>query len=103
LKVKRHEQGKEQRSCYWCKKPGHLIVDCRLKKGGKEKPKQEETEENVFIDEVFALNWYEEDKQEIAFVGGQPLNETDWRMDSGASEHMCNLNLFEQYDEVADR
>lgn len=40
----------------------------------------------------------------MAFVGGQPLNETDWCMDSGASEHMCNnLNLFEQYDEVADR
>lgn len=97
FKVKRQEQGKEQRSCYWCKKPGHLMADCRLKKGkeDKKKPKQEETEENVFIGEVFASNWYKGDKQEMAFVGGQPLNETDWCMDSGASEHMCtNLNFF---------
>ncbi|KMQ86201.1 integrase core domain protein, partial [Lasius niger] len=81
------------------------MADCRFKKSkeDKKKPKQEETDENVFIGETFALNWYKENEQEIAFMGGTPLNEADWCMDSGASEHMCNnLDFFENYRKVTD-
>lgn len=36
-------------------------------------------------------------------VGGESLNQSDWCMDSGASEHMCNdRDLFEQYSEITD-
>lgn len=48
FKVKKNEQGKEQKTCFLCKKPRHLIADCRFKKDkedkkteNKKKPKQE--------------------------------------------------------------
>jgi len=37
FKIKRGEQGKEQKACYWCKKPGHLMADCRLRKDKEDK------------------------------------------------------------------
>lgn len=77
------------------------MVDYRLRKDkeDKKKPKQEEANENVFIDEILELNQYE---KEVALTE-QQLNETDWYMDSGASKHMCsNSNLFEYYKEISD-
>lgn len=76
------------------------MADCRFRKDkeDKKKPKQKEANENVFIGEILDLNQY---KEEVAFTGGQQLNETDWCMDSGASMY-SNLNFCEYYKEVAD-
>lgn len=107
LKTKEHEQKKEQRTCYLCKKPGHLIADCRFNKNkenkeDKKKPKQEETEGNAFVGEACALKWYK-GEEDVVLVGGESLNQSDWCMDNGASEHMCNdRDLFEQYSEITD-
>jgi hypothetical protein len=56
------------------------MVDCwyRGSKPKEEKKKlKEETEENAFVGETFALNWYKNSEQESALVGGKSLSESD--------------------------
>lgn len=78
--TKRKERDQEIKKCTYCKKVGHLQSECwhRKNRERQDKKQEEKVETNAFI--------------------GTPkmLNDYDWCMDTGATEHMCrNKDMFE--------
>ena len=74
FKKKNHSKtnNKKKGVCYFCNKPGHYTLDCRLRK------KQQKV--NVVEDSLVVV------VQEANSVSG---NDNDWWFDTGATIHIC--------------
>lgn len=81
---------KENRSCYFCKKQGHLKSNCRLYKKQQKSNGNESAKSSV---EAKARNT--EDYHCFKIIKDKlPVNTTQWCIDSGATSHMSNNKSF---------
>ena len=68
--------------CNFCRKPGHVFKDCFLRLGKEKVGYKNQKSSNAFLS---------------AYISGE-ANDTDWFVDSGATEHMCcNKEMFATY------
>jgi hypothetical protein len=73
---------KNKRVCNFCRKPGHVFKDCFLRLGKEKVGYKNQKSSNAFLS---------------AYISGE-ANDTDWFVDSGATEHMCcNKEMFATY------
>lgn len=94
-KNNRHQPGandkRETRSCFYCKKRGHLKKDCRKMKADMQKQRQQQPVREV------ALAATHSDYVDVAFTAtssGLIGTKDEWVLDSGASNHMACDSTF---------
>ena len=94
------KQRRETRICNYCKKPGHIIADCRALKAKKEResaggsspaPPSSQSKSSVDTDiniPPFSRKGGSSNTARVASFAA--WNPRSWILDTGASHHMCN-------------
>src|SRR6218665_2272614 len=91
----RHNQNKGTRTCFFCKRQGHLKKDCAVWKARTEQePRSKHRVKNAVVTPDS-----ENDISHGCFTIGIGESTNEWFIDSGATTHMTNnLDFFEVID-----
>jgi len=106
MNYRHNDQNKETRSCFVCKKAGHLKKDCRVWKARMEQennkqPKSKHKAKNAIATELHGSDSETDDTNHGCFTIGIGQMTSDWFIDSGATTHMTNnLSFFKVLDQT---
>ena len=85
----RHNRNKETRTCFFCKRQGHLKKDCAVWKARTEQePRSKHRAKHAVV-----IPDSENDISHGCFTTGISESTNEWFIDSGATTHMTNGNL----------
>jgi len=94
---------RETRTCFVCKKPGHLKKDCRVWKARMEQENKEPKPKHKAKNAI-STRLHDSDNDDVnhgCFTIGIGQMTSDWFIDSGATTHMTNnLSFFEVLDQT---
>src|SRR6218665_539470 len=92
-----HNQNKETRTCFICKRQGHLKKDCaEWKARTEQEPRSKHRAKNAVV-----IPYSENDISRGCFTTGIGESTNEWFIYSGATTHMTsNLDFFEVIDQT---
>lgn len=93
---KKEASGKGAIICHYCNKKGHIRRNCHAYKKDQKRAAHGDSSDDAGAD--FAEGTYSEASCDVLFSEGKP-----WKMDSGASFHICrDVNCFASYEKSVD-